>query len=717
VDTIVRTPLEVFALPQHLLVPLFQRPYVWDHENQWGPLWQDIRRLVELRIERPTVDATHFLGAVVLQAAPSQVGFVPAWSLIDGQQRLTTLQLLFDGAASAFESRGLENLTRQLETLTHNSSAYPQSDGVLLKLRHSNRDRSAYEEVMLADPPIVYEELAHESSLIVRAHRYFADHVAAWIEEKGPELTPGRATALVNVLTQSLQIVVISLRADENSQEIFETLNARGTPLTAADLIKNFTFQRLEGEGVDTKQAYKETWPFDTKFWEKEVSVGRYPVSRSSLFLNQWLISRVGEEIGPKSTFSRFKHFVEHESDVPMAELLPQIRRQADLYQGWTDKAADPHASLSAVELCVYRAQAAEIEALKPILLWLHGDPSPYSLPTVTRVIAILESWFMRRILLRLSMGETGRVVADLISSHRGLADEVLVGRVETYLRRLNAVSTYWPGDEELREGLFAEASYLRFKRPRLRMFLEAVEDHYRGYTSPNPSKTGVRVPRLGLPIEHVMPQTWASNWPVSGQDAEIDRAAHIHRMGNLTLLTRSLNSSASNGSWSGEKGKRALLEQHDVLLMNRRIHASSFNGWDEELIDARTHEIGDALIATWPVPDGHVGVVNVSTGVATDDVLVKDLVAAGLLPVGTKLRARSGDWGERFCEVLSTGEFLLDDGQKFGTPSGAGHYIRKGATNGWVFWELPDGRRLDLLRADFREGARAEPRDKRTLF
>ena len=46
-DTAVKTPLEVFALPQHLLVPLFQRPYVWDEENQWGPLWQDIRRLTD----------------------------------------------------------------------------------------------------------------------------------------------------------------------------------------------------------------------------------------------------------------------------------------------------------------------------------------------------------------------------------------------------------------------------------------------------------------------------------------------------------------------------------------------------------------------------------------------------------------------------------------------------------------------------------------------
>ena len=68
-------------------------------------------------------------------------------------------------------------------------------------------------------------------------------------------------------------------------------MNARGTPLTAADLIRNFVFQRLAAEGADTR-AHLDDWPFETEFWEKEVSVGRYPLQRSSLFFNQWLSNR-----------------------------------------------------------------------------------------------------------------------------------------------------------------------------------------------------------------------------------------------------------------------------------------------------------------------------------------------------------------------------------------------------------------------------------------
>ena len=81
------------------------------------------------------------------------------------------------------------------------------------------------------------------------------------------------------MLLNDLQLVTIELKAAENSQEIFETLNARGTPLTAADLIRNFVFQRLEAEGGDLKKAYHDDWPFESKFWTKEVSVGRYFMS------------------------------------------------------------------------------------------------------------------------------------------------------------------------------------------------------------------------------------------------------------------------------------------------------------------------------------------------------------------------------------------------------------------------------------------------------
>ncbi|WP_243794290.1 DUF262 domain-containing protein [Saccharopolyspora gloriosae] len=700
-ETLVRTPQDIFYLPQHLVVPLFQRPYVWTEENQWEPLWQDLRRLAELRLDNPNSAATHFLGAVVLQAQENLTGTLQPRLVIDGQQRLTTLQLLMDATAAVLESRSQDNLARRLEALTHNPDYQIELDDDVLKLRHTNRDKAGYNEVMRADPPIVYADLKHAHSLLALGHKFFGERVEQWLGDAEETKFATRAQALTNVITQSLQLVVIDLRSDENSQEIFETLNARGTPLTAADLIKNFVFQRLTAEGVDTHKAYVEDWIFESSFWEKEVGVGRYFISRSSLFLNQWLTSRVGEEISPKQTFGRFKHFVEHETSLTMAELLPVLKQQAGLYRRWIDRANDSHANLDAVELSVYRLQAMELEILKPLLIWLHEPEAVYDKKVIERVVRAAESWIVRRALLRLSTPALGRVVADLVATHRNTPQAELVTRVETYLSRLNVASTYWPGDAEIKSSLATEAAYKRFKRARLRVFLEAAEDHLRGYTGSSPLAGG-RVDRGRFPIEHVMPQAWETHWSVGDLAAEIDRRDHIHRLGNLTLLTEGLNSKVSNGPWLGEEGKRATVRKHDVFLLNKRIEDMSDDGWDETRIDQRTAALIDGLLTTWPVPEGHLGEIKDAPAAAVTYVSLQQLIAAGHLQPGTILRSRPGNWGEHEAVVLDGGDVKLD-GQTFNTPSAAGHHVRKGATNGWHFWLLPDGRRLADVRDTYR--------------
>jgi uncharacterized protein with ParB-like and HNH nuclease domain len=100
------------------------RPYVWEKEEQWAPLWQDVRQLAELRLARPSDDAKHFLGAIVVQGQEPILGDLHASSIIDGQQRLTTLQLLMDAAAAALEAVGHDALAGQLDRLTHNEDIY-----------------------------------------------------------------------------------------------------------------------------------------------------------------------------------------------------------------------------------------------------------------------------------------------------------------------------------------------------------------------------------------------------------------------------------------------------------------------------------------------------------------------------------------------------------------------------------------------------------------
>jgi len=96
-ETQVRTPQLVFMQPQRLVVPLFQRRYVWKQQSQWEPLWNDFARVADRLLQEPAIKhQPHFLGAVVLQQVQNPVGLMQTRTIIDGQQRLTTLQLLLD---------------------------------------------------------------------------------------------------------------------------------------------------------------------------------------------------------------------------------------------------------------------------------------------------------------------------------------------------------------------------------------------------------------------------------------------------------------------------------------------------------------------------------------------------------------------------------------------------------------------------------------------
>lgn len=707
-ETLVRTPRDVFMLPQRLLVPLFQRPYVWNEENQWRLLWDDVRRQAEVRLESPGTEGNHFLGAIVLQHSKSP-GLLPQRTIIDGQQRLTTLQLLLDAAHAALTEAGEVGSAAWLTDLTTNAEKFTSAPEDQFKVWPTNRDRAAYNEVMAAAIPVDYEALEHRKSLIVQAHAYFSGVAQVWLAAAGSEQVGPRGAQLVQTLMTGIQLVVIDLDTNEDSQEIFETLNARGTPLTAADLIKNLVFQRLASDGGDTEQAYRDYWAlFETEFWEKQLSVGRYPVARSSLFLNQWLVARTGEEVSPRATFSRFKHYVEREMSGSILGLLQVLNKQALQYQSWVVDAARRDGDLDPTTMAVYRTQATGLELLKPILLWLH-EPG-LDVPDAARqqVVRVVESWLMRRSLLRLPSGDLGRVVADLIRAHRD-TDPALAGeRVSAYLARLDSMSTYWPGDDEIRQTLTDLAAYRRYPRTRLRMYLEAAEDHDRGYAGTGHALAHARVRRDALNIEHVLPQRWRQHWPVADPAAEIARDAHVHLLGNLTLLTGSLNSVVSNGPWNGPDGKRTHLHTNDVLLLNRWIVDSGTDAWNEELIDARTERVVVSLLDTWRVPEGHHGQVKDRGEAEPSWVELKDLIAAGLLQPGQMLRARAGDHEGTTATVLPDGRLRVGD-RDFTSPSGAGHHLRHRATNGWHFWVLDDGRRLNDVRAEFRRQLAAE--------
>jgi hypothetical protein len=706
-DTQVRTPQAIFMQPQRLLVPLFQRPYVWNEELQWDPLWKDLERVATRLLANPSsAHPPHFLGAVVLQQFPTPTSDLQQRTIIDGQQRLTTLQLMLDALHAEIAGVGGAMPAARLEPLIANAEAFRRQQEDRFKVWPTNRDRAAFNEVMEATSPIDYLKLKHRSSRMAKAHEFFARQCREWLNAEGLERVQSRAEAIERSARDLLQIVVIDLAATENAQEIFETLNARGAVLTAADLIKNFVFQRLLEQSADIEEAYDEYWAqFETAFWEEEINVGRLRYPRSSVFLNHWLVARTGEEVVAREVFSRFKAYADFQSDHPMADLLKEINRAAAIYRDFTEQAEQLDGPLDRLGMFTYRVTTMESEVIKPVLLaLLDHKAGPLPQGEIDATLDVLESWLVRRMLVRATAKSHNKIMAEVVSIVRNAAANRVGQTVREYFASQRSEVAYWPDNDEVRRELEAMPIYRKVSRARLRMVLESIEDHWRGWIPGQHSAAGMRIRRRSYAIEHLMPQSWIKYWPLTDGVSETERDADIHRLGNLTLLTQKLNSTVSNGPWLGEGGKAAHLQEKDVILLNSRLLRDySSKQWDEPGIDARTTQAIDTIVSVWPVPPNHKVHIDRAQAHSAVTVEISDLIGAGFLTAGQVLHSRPGKYAGHTARILSDGRFEVA-GEAFASPSQAGIFVRKKNTNGWNFWRLDsNGRRpLKDVRSEY---------------
>ena len=170
-----RTLKYVFRSDVRLTVPLFQRPYVWDADRQWQPLWDDVQATRARVLAGDT--APHFLGAIVLQYKPGSLGSIEVREVIDGQQRLTTLQLLIAVVRDAYLERDLvDKHFHRINRLLVNDSDLVDEPDEMHKLWPTNRDRQAYRDVMQGE----YREtdVGPQVTKVAGAYLWFRD---AWL--------------------------------------------------------------------------------------------------------------------------------------------------------------------------------------------------------------------------------------------------------------------------------------------------------------------------------------------------------------------------------------------------------------------------------------------------------------------------------------------------------------------------------------------------------
>lgn len=578
-------------------IPVFQRQYVWDEDEQWEPLWTDVQNTAEryLEAERTATQTrhrpSHFLGAVVLQQKQTSSNEqLESRLVVDGQQRLTTLQLLADAVQEVFEQQGLEIAARRLSGMVLNSEDYWGGNSErAFKVWPTRIDQEAFKYAMSNELPS--EE--YGESNIVRAHEFFKSQIDNWLNQV-PEERELRATALERIIRNQLELVVIDLEIEDDPHIIFETLNARGTPLLESDLIKNMIMYEAESTGISTdSEEGRQLWRFDESWWHEDIAQGRLVRSRIDVFLNYWLTMRTQEEVVAKDVFSTFRRrYADWRLSESITELLGAIHTAADYYRA-LEQSTQP-----GMDKFLYRRGVMQAGVLTPVLLSLLNSQTPQ--PQLNSALRAIESYLVRRMVLRMTTNDYNRLFIGLLSALEESGPERADSTVVGYLGNQTAPARLWPDDHLMEAAFIGWPLYKLLTRGRLRIVLEGIEENLRTNMAESQS-----VPR-NLTIEHIMPQRWRENWAHPNHFEDAERAARerdhlIHSMGNLTLVNRRLNSRLSNVPWEQKKSD---LSNHSVLFLNKTLLDNAPEVWDEYAIRQRAVSMCQAAARVWPYAD-----------------------------------------------------------------------------------------------------------------
>jgi hypothetical protein len=614
------TPAEIFGNQIRYVVPLFQRPYVWNEVDQWAPLWSDVAGVAEQVLSTPIPPygprqvPPHFLGAVVVDQQHVGVHYISVRGIVDGQQRMTTLQLLLDAAQAVVAAHGAAQDAQALEVLVLNPAQLSPDKDERFKVWPTNRDQAAFRAAMddSIDPAGEVVE-----SRIVKAHRFFMSQIQEWADVSGdPGKVAERLNALTVALRDFLKLVVIDLEPGDNAQVIFETLNHRGTPLLAADLIKNLIFQTAQQQGLDVGALYADYWSkLDTDYWRNDINQGRLYRPRIDVFMNYWLTMTRRREIATDRVFVEFRDYLQSPDAPPLPTLLAEVVRLAGTYSSLSD--ADPKTVLGRFRYRVL--QALDSSAVTPLLLWLLGGAgATIADDQRDKALVSMESWLIRRALCRYTAKGVNQLIVELLRELARNAPEAAGDVTERFLAAQTVDARLWPTNEHLITALTANSIYKNVGRPRLRVLLEAIEDDLRQESS----KTEAELCPRNLTVEHLMPQAWKTYWPLADDDplAAGRRDMALQTLGNLTLVTSALNPSMSNGPWDDgtakaaglAEGKRSAL-QHSVLRLNNTLTA--YEAWGEQDIAQRGRELAERACRIWarPVPSTPAASVTVT--------------------------------------------------------------------------------------------------------
>jgi hypothetical protein len=571
-------------------IPFFQRGYVWK-ETHWEDLLNDLLN----------THKNHFLGSLILKQQVSKSGEPKEVLVIDGQQRLTTLSILTKALYDSFP----EDIRHNSKDVIRNNLFFKKNrtdKEFQIKIQHSHIDAAAFEKVIKHgldnNSPLIISEKG--VNRILECYKYFSEKLSRFTEDI-------RISLFESILnTENKFLVVIDLDPSDDEQTIFDTINSAGVKLSAADIIKNALFQKMIqlSNQADTIAIYDENWnkifllnDETIGFWERKRATGRLIRDNIEIFLHSVAVIKgfYDPDLHTLSDLSGlYKEQIELYTDSgKLKSFIEEIRDYANIYK---EKIlifdTDTLFSFDNYEQRVFHIlEAMEISTLHPFILYIYKRYSDNEAKR-KELLSHLENFVIRRSISKLEIKSFNKLCKEFIENN-----DLIIEKTE----------------EMDNEGFISSMKQITNKNASVLLFW--IELKRRSADS----KYSIKHLKDDYTLEHIMPQKWNEFWskipdkinedgtPMSLEDSQKDRIDKIYWIGNMSLLTSSLNISLRNYEFIKKMegdGRKKGIKAYDDLSITRVDIVEPFDKgdkiWDESKISKRTAALTQEVLEIW---------------------------------------------------------------------------------------------------------------------
>lgn len=531
------------------VIPPFQRNYEWG-KTQCRELFDDIKAAYEK-------NKTHYLGNIVYYKGAKDGATLSELILVDGQQRITTILILLCALRDTMTDEEKKSNVKQFLLNSTNDDKYR------IRLKQTSYDSETFVDLINKNNPKNHNNNVYKNYI----------NFKTWLENETME-----PEDFFDAL-ELLQIVDVNLQIQNDLtavQTVFEKINSTGTPLTAADLLRNYLL--VSNSVEEQERLYKDYWT------EIEKNIKTENISR---FVKDYLVMKTYDDVSASETYQQFKNYIA-ENSIEREQVLSDMKKYSVFYSYLIFEDSGDKNLNRIIQILKF----LKTDDVFPLYLYLVEKLYSSDKKELCRILTLLKDYLLRyRIVTPSSGGGSLRaVIQKLIEKIDRNEIEFTYDAIYFELSNSSSLTGRFPDDEEFKNALM-QSNEKNYKYARAVLL---------GIEYSESSRPQVQFDEVT--IEHLMPQTLSDAWKqnLGGKEkAEEIYENYLNCIGNLTPLSQSCNSKISNLPWKQKK------EKIDFTGFMVSDSVKKIDDWNEDEIKKRNQDLAQRACKaiTSPLP------------------------------------------------------------------------------------------------------------------